>query len=144
MLDSGASYTCGRLCALLRCEGATPLATYGDDFYAGTPVLTRHSSGAGQAYYLASEPEPRFLDDFYARLLAEQHIQPVLETPSGVEATVRQTTRGPLLFVLNHQDAPAQVALPPSRRYRDLLHDTEITTALSLAAYDVAILAEIS
>lgn len=144
MLDSGASYTCGRLCALLRCEGATPLATYGDDFYAGTPVLTRHSSGAGQAYYLASEPEPRFLDDFYARLLAEQHIQPVLETPSGVEATVRQTTRGPLLFVLNHQDAPAQVALPPSRRYRDLLRDTEITAALALAAYDVAILAEIS
>ncbi len=144
MLDSGASYTCGRLCALLRCEGATPLATYGDDFYAGTPVLTRHSSGAGQAYNLASEPEPRFLDDFYARLLAEQHIQPVLETPSGVEATVRQTTRGPLLFVLNHQDAPAQVALPPSRRYRDLLHNTEITAALSLAAYDVAILAEIS
>lgn len=142
LVDGGESYTCSRLYALLRCEGAETLATYGEDFYAGTPVVTRHKFGAGQAYYLGSEPETRFLDDFYALLLSEQQIQPVLVTPQGVEATLRQTAQGPLLFVLNHQAAPVQVALPPDKRYRDLLRDTEVTEKLLLESYDVAILAE--
>jgi beta-galactosidase len=63
IVDDDESYTCSRLYALLRCEGAETLATYGEDFYAGTPVVTRHNFGAGQAYYLGSEPESRFLDD---------------------------------------------------------------------------------
>jgi beta-galactosidase len=140
--DSGETYTCGRLCAIVHCEGATTLATYGDDFYAGTPVLTRHAFGAGAAYYLASEPEPRFLDDFYRRILQEQQIHPVLTTPAGVEATLRVTEHGPLLFVLNHLHESVRVALPPDKRYRDLLHKQEITETLLLAANDVAILAE--
>lgn len=140
--DGGESYTCGHLCAIVHCEGAAPLATYGDDFYAGTPVLTRHAFGEGQAYYLGSEPEPRFLADFYERLLAEQQIQPLLDTPEGVEVTCRQTARGPLLFALNHQNVPAQVTLPEHRRYQDLLRDAEVAGTLQLAGYDVAILAE--
>lgn len=141
--DGSGTYTCGRLCALTHCEGASTLATYGDDFYAGTPVLTRHKFGAGQAYYLGSEPEPRFLSDFYARLLAEQKIQPILHTPEGIEATVRQTRRGTLLFVLNHLATRAQVILPEHKRYQNLLREEEVSQTLQLAGYDVAILAEI-
>ncbi len=144
LLDGGESYSCGHLCALIHCEGASVLATYGDDFYAGTPVVTRQQVGAGQAYYIGSEPEPRFLDDFYGRLLAEQHIQPVLATPQGVEATLRQTAQGPLLFLLNHQTTAVQVTLPATRRYRDLLRDAEATETLLLEGYDVAILAEVA
>jgi beta-galactosidase len=66
----------------------------------------------------------------------------VLETPQGVEATLRQTTQGTLLFVLNHQAAPVQVALPSSKRYRNLLRASEVTEKLLLEGYDVAILAE--
>ncbi|HLI70409.1 MAG TPA: beta-galactosidase [Ktedonobacteraceae bacterium] len=142
-VESGATYTCGHLCAITHCEGATVLANYGDDFYAGTPVVTRNRFGTGQAYYLGSEPEARFFDDFYELLLQEQQIQPVLSTPEGVEATVRQTVRGPLLFVLNHLATSAQVALPKDKRYHDLLRGREVTEAISLDGYDVAILAEI-
>lgn len=142
LLENGERYTCGHLCALIHCEGATPLATYGADFYAGTPVVTRHSFGTGQAYYLGSEPEPRFLDDFYDRLLMEQHVQPVLVTPQGVEATRRQTAQGPLLFLLNHLATPAQITLPEHRHYQNLLRDVEVRGALLLEGYDVAILAE--
>lgn len=142
IVDDGESYTCSRLYALLRCEGAETLATYGEDFYAGTPVVTRHNFGEGQAYYLGSEPEARFLDNFYTLVLSEQQILPVLETPQGVEATLRQTAQGTLLFVLNHQAAPVQVALPSSKRYRNLLRASEVTEKLLLEGYDVAILAE--
>lgn len=144
-------YTCGHLCSIIHCEGATALATYGDDFYAGTPVVTRHTPGTGRgadahrqgaAYYIGSEPEQRFLDDFYGQLLQEQHIQPVLATPEGVEATLRQTARGPVLFLLNHMATKAQVGLAEGKRYRDLLHDREVAVTLLLDGYDVAILAE--
>ncbi len=44
--------------------------------------------------------------------------------------------------MLNHQATPAQITLPPSKRYHDLLRDTEVTEKLLLEGYDVAILAE--
>jgi beta-galactosidase len=141
-VDGSETYRCGRLCAIVHCEGATALATYGDDFYAGTPVVTRHSFGDGAAYYIGSEPEPRFLEDLYHRLFMEQHIQPVLSTPEGVEATRRKTARGTILFLLNHLATPAKVVLPDEKQYYDLLHDQEVTASLPLEAYDVAILAE--
>jgi beta-galactosidase len=142
MQDGGEQYTCGHLCAIIHCEGATPLATYGTDFYAGTPAVTQHSYADGSAYYIASEPEPRFLEDFYARLVAEHHIQPVLVTPTGVEATLRHTAHGKVLFLLNHNATPAQIALPAYRRYRDLLHDDSVTHSITLEGHDVAVLEE--
>lgn len=144
LLDSGETYTCGHLCALIHCEGATVLAVYGDDFYAGTPVVTRQSVGAGQAYYIGSEPEPRFLEDFYGQLLLERRVQSVLSTPQGVEAVCRQTSQGALLFLLNHLATPAQVTLPANKRYHSLLRDVQVTEMLSLEGYDVAILVEIT
>jgi beta-galactosidase len=140
MADGSGTYTCGRLCDIIHCEGATPLATYGDDFYAGTPVLTENSFGQGKAYYIASDPEDRFLDDFYGRLLLRHQIEPLLETPTGVEATLRETEQRRLLFVLNHNAESQQVTLPSGRRYHDLLSDTDVSDGLDLRGYDVRIL----
>src|SRR6185503_14416204 len=66
MADGSASYACSRLCEIVRAETAEVLASYGDDFYAGTPVVTRNRFSAGHAYYVATDPEDRFLDDFAA------------------------------------------------------------------------------
>ncbi len=140
LCDGSGSYRCGHLCALIRLEGAEVLARYGRDFYAGTPALTRHRVGSGQAYYLGSEPEMAFLEAFYDRLLAEQGIEPLLRTPEGVEATLRCTARERLLFLLNHGTETAEVALPPGRVYRDLLQEREVCDTLRLEGYAVAIL----
>ena len=46
-------------------EGATALATYQNDFYAGMPALTVNKHGAGRVYYLAARPAgDAFLDAF--------------------------------------------------------------------------------
>lgn len=140
--DGSETYTCERLCAIIHCTGASVLATYGDDFYTGTPVVTANTFGDGRAYYIGSEPESRFLDDFYDRLLYEQHIEMVLSTPLEVEATRRHTTKGTILFLLNHLATPAQIVLQEGKHYHDLLHDREVTETYLLAGYDVAILAE--
>jgi beta-galactosidase len=141
MSDQSGTYACGRLSEIIHCEGAETLATYGSDFYAGRPVVTRNSFGKGAAYYIASEPEERFLNDFYTRLLEEQQIQPVLATPAGVEVTRRDTTQGPLLFLLNHNAEGVQITLPAEWRYHDLIADKTVSATLQLAARDVAILA---
>jgi beta-galactosidase len=142
LADGSGVYACGTLCAIVRSEGAETLATYGDHFYAGTPVLTRHRVEKGLAYYLASLPEQRFLDDFYQKLLAEQGIEPVLLVPSDVEVTCRQTARGPIYFLLNHSAGPQEVVLPAGKHYADLLHEAEVSERLTLAGYDVTVLRE--
>jgi beta-galactosidase len=141
MADGSGSYTCARLCDIIHSEGAHVYATYGDDFYAGTPAVTEHHFGRGWAYYLASDPEDGFLDTFYKRLLAAYAITPLLTTPPGVEVTLRQTERRDLLFILNHNPAEAPIVLPAGARYADLLSGQEITGSLTLAGYDVRILA---
>jgi beta-galactosidase len=141
MADGSGSYACARLCDIIHSEGAHVYATYGDDFYAGTPAVTEHRFGEGWAYYVASDPEDRFLDTFYQRLLAAYAITPLLTTPAGVEVTLRQTEQRDLLFILNHNPAEATIALPAGARYTNLLRGQETSGSLTLAGYDVCILA---
>jgi beta-galactosidase len=141
MADGSGNCTCARLCDIIHSEGARVYATYGDDFYAGTPAVTEHHYGDGWAYYLASDPEDAFLDTFYARLLAAYAIAPLLTTPPGVEVTLRQTERQDILFILNHNPVEATIVLSAGVRYADLLSAQEITGSLTLAGYDVCMLA---
>ncbi len=141
MADGSGSYTCGRLCDIVRPEGASVLATYGDDFYAGTPVVTSNRWGEGNAIYIASDPEARFLYELYGTILFQHDIQPVLFTPTDVEVAIRETATHRLLFVLNHSDTSQKIALWENEHYHELLSDTMVSGTLELAAYDVKILA---
>jgi beta-galactosidase len=141
MADGSGSYSCGRLCDIIHSESAQVLATYGEDFYAGTPALTANAHGSGQAYYIASDPEERFLDDFYGGILAEQGIAAPFDAPSGVELAFRETVERRLLFVLNHSADAQTVTLPAGQRYAELLSGAEVAGTLALPGYDVRILA---
>lgn len=90
------------LCDLLHPEGAKVLCTYEEDFYAGMPVLTKHEYGDGSAYYVAVRADAGFYREFAARICREAEASPVLSTPQGVEAIVRQKEDREYLFLLNH------------------------------------------
>ncbi|RUS28967.1 beta-galactosidase, partial [Jimgerdemannia flammicorona] len=81
LLDGLGTYKCSRLCEIIHCEGAESIANYGKEFYAGGPVVTKNMFGKGEAYYIATDPEDRFLDDFYGDILAELNIEPPLHVP---------------------------------------------------------------
>jgi len=140
MSDASATYACSRLCEIVHAETADVLATYAEDFYAGTPVLTRNRFGAGQAYYVATDPEDAFLDAFVDKLLAHHGIAAPLEAPPGVEVAVRERDGQRVLFVLNHTAETTHVPLPADASYRDLLRGMAVTGKLSLAPRDVRIL----
>jgi beta-galactosidase len=132
-------YKCGLLCDIVHAEGARVLATYGDDFYAGRPVVTENCFGEGKAYYIASDPEEPFLDAFLAKLCDDQGIQPALTTPAGVEATERVKDNAVFTFVLNHNAASRFVDLGPAAR-RELLSGEDLTGTVEVPARGVLIL----
>ena len=139
MTDGSGSYTCNRLADLLHAESAEVLATYGSDFYAGMPVVTRNAYGSGQAYYLASDADDAFLDHLYGEIAEHHALAPLLTMPEGVEISVRKTKQQSIIFVLNHNPQAVTVDLQ-ERRFRDLLSDETVSGSISLGAYDVKIL----
>lgn len=120
---------------ILHLEGATPLAVYAEDFYAGTPAVTVHRFGKGRAYYVASRNDPRFLDDLLGFLARDLHLTPIPSgsLPEGV--ILRQRTNGPetFAFLMNFRARPATAELPDGQ-----WTDAESGEAISGTRVDLA------
>lgn len=125
-LYRGVRYPARILCDLLHPEGACQVdeVGYESDFYRGCPVLTRNRFGKGRAYYVASSSSEDFYRRFLEDICKEAKVEPVLETPPGVEAASRVNERGTWIFLLNHTEQAQEVFLP--WRGADLLGDSEI------------------
>ncbi|MEU0243941.1 beta-galactosidase [Streptomyces sp. NPDC006235] len=91
-------------------RGAEPVATYGTDFYAGTPAVTRNRFGDGEAWYVATALDQPGADRIVRRILAcHDLLGPYADHPA-VETATRVTPQGtPLLFLLNHAPEPARL-----------------------------------
>ena len=127
--------------ALIHAEGAEVLATYGSDFYAGRPALTLNRYGKGQAYYMASRNEDRFLDDFYGKLAGDLGLLRALDTdlPKGVTAQLRTDGENKYVFVMNFNPEPATVKLNGAK-FEGIVSGKPVSGALELPAYGVEIL----
>ncbi len=137
--DLKGSYECGLLCDLLHTEGADVLAEYGTDFYKGMPVLTRHTFGQGEAWYVASDGEEAFIAGLLGHLCQQQHIEPVLDTPAGVEAGRRVKNGQAFLFLLNHNAEPATVELG-SLQVTNMLGDEPVASSIEVPGNGTIIL----
>jgi beta-galactosidase len=131
-------YKCSLLCDIIHSEGAEVLAVYGEDFYAGSPVLTRNRYGAGEAWYVASSPEASFLQGFLGALCSGCGIEPIPGKQPGVEVTLREKDGRSYLFVLNHNAEAVTVDLG-SVQGTDLLKDKAVAGKAELAGRDVMI-----
>jgi beta-galactosidase len=139
MNDGSGRFSCNRLADLLHADTAEVLATYGDDFYRGMPVVTRNTFGEGVAYYLGSDADDSFLDHFYGEIARQYEIIPTFNIPAGVEVTARHKDGQAILFVLNHNAVPAAVDLG-NGDFHDLLSGESVGGQFSLEGYDVRIL----
>jgi beta-galactosidase len=130
---------------IIHAEGAEVLATYGHDFYAGQPALTVNRFGQGEAYYLASRNEDRFLDDFYAGLQQKLGLKRALaaDLPQGVTAQLRTDGEREFIFLLNFKPEPQTVKLGQGR-FTSLLTGETIKGALELSGYGVQVLESVS
>jgi beta-galactosidase len=80
-------------------------------------------------------------DALFGMILHEAGLQPVMETPAGVEACLRLGTEAREVFILiNHENVPQTVELP--WQGRDHLSGETLST-LALEPYGVAVLTRI-
>ncbi|MGF0169558.1 beta-galactosidase [Streptomyces sp. Marseille-Q5077] len=91
-------------------RGAEVVGTYGADFYAGTPAVTRHAYGQGEGWYVATALDQPGVDRVVRRILARHDLLgPYADRPT-VETATRVAPDGtPLLFLLNHAPEPAHL-----------------------------------
>ncbi|WPD18251.1 beta-galactosidase [Thermaerobacter composti] len=127
---------------IIHLEGAQVLAEFAEDFYAGYPAITVHRYGRGQAVYVGTRPEDPVIAGLLKALTETAGVKPVLEVPSGVEATCRRTQAGrSYWFLLNHTEQTQRISLPRAHGvYRNLLTNEVVTDELVLAPRDVAVL----
>ena len=126
---------------VIQLQGAESLAQFEQDYFQGSPALTRHDFGTGQAYYLGTELSSTGMDWLMDLLIRKTDIQPVVANlPQGVEALRRASGRKSWLFLLNHTNQEQSIPLPTPGQ--DLLTGNSLQTTLSLPARGVAVIAE--
>lgn len=135
------SYTLRELCEIIHLRGAKALAAYGQDFYAGSPVLTENQFGKGTAYYVAARAEDGFQEDFYRMLVKKLGIRRALDTvlPEGVTASLRKGEQD-VVFVQNFTAAPQTVRLPHAMT--DVESGETISGDMTLAPWEIRTLLE--
>lgn len=140
-LGMSGSYASRDICSVISPGNARVLASYADDYFAGSPALTVNRHGRGEAYYLASRNEARFLADFYRALVSRLSLEKSLDAalPPGVTARYRTDGRRRYLFLMNFNGRPERVEIGPG--FTDLLSGKKAGPAARLDRFGVAILA---
>lgn len=133
-------YKATDLCSVIHAEGATVLASYVTDYFAGTPAVTVNRFGKGRAYYLASRNEARFLSRFYGAIQRDLALSPVIRAtlPPGVTAQAREAGRERIVFLMNFNNRAKRVRL--ATPYTDLLDRKRVNGTLTLDPYAVRFL----
>ena len=84
--------------------GAESVGSYGADFYAGTPAVTRNAFGAGHGWYVAAGLDQRGVSWVLRRVLARHDIELRYPEIHDLETALRVTPDGVrVLFLLNHR-----------------------------------------
>ncbi|MET9964776.1 beta-galactosidase [Streptomyces sp. NPDC006356] len=124
----------------VRLAGAEPVASYTSGPLRGVPAVTRNAHGTGVTWYLATLPDPQTLAALVDRIRAEAGVEAVRGTPEGVEAVLRRGPDADYLFLINHTDRPAHVAVAADAT--ELLTGRSVPGAVSVAAGETAVVRE--
>ena len=134
---NGNSYPCKLWSDIIHLTGAEVLGQYQEDYFAGSPAITRYRFDKGTSYYLGTALAGEGLAWLLERVCTDASVQPVLDAPSGVEVTSRSDGTRTWLFVLNHTNDAVQVMLPGQGT--DLISGSMVESLLHLGPCAVAI-----
>lgn len=124
-------------------EGAEVVGTYGADFYAGTPAVTRHrTAGGGQAWYVATALDDAGVSWVVRHAAGRHRLVGAYADVTDLELTVRERGGERTAFLLNH--ALVRVEVPAHASGTDLLTGRRIERGdvLRLEPTDVIVLRE--
>ncbi|WP_038911620.1 beta-galactosidase [Dickeya dadantii] len=132
-------YQARHLCELIHLEGATALASYCDDFYAGRPAVTVNRVGAGKAWYVTSRNDLAFQRDFFGAIIRELALPRALDIPLPPAVTAHRRTNGDdeFIFIENYSAQPQPIQLPAG--YSDMLTGLPLVDIV-LSAWDCRVI----
>lgn len=139
-LGLSGAFTAVDTCSVIHAEGAEVLATYADQYFAGSPALTVNAFGRGKAYYVAGRMEALFLSRFYGQFIAALGLERAIhaDLPPGVTAQLRTDGENRYVFLMNFNKSEATVNL--DGEYRDLLGGGTLAGNVTLERYGVRVL----
>ncbi len=89
-------------CDILEPDTADSLGEYTEDYYAEQSFLTVNKLGKGRVYYIGTEPEQEFIDDFFEDIVEDLAIQRLSTNNNEIELVRRRTEEADYIFALNH------------------------------------------
>ena len=132
-------FNCSLWSDIVHLETAQAIATIEQDYYAGSPAITRNKFGKGTAYYVGTVPDGNGMDWLLEQVCETANIKPVAQNaPKGVELLHRMNGSSSWLFMLNH--SRETVKIPLEKNGRDLLTDSQVNGWISLEPTGVAII----
>lgn len=135
-----AEYPAEILCDIMHLEGAESVSLYEEEFYRGTPVITKNQFGKGTAWYIGTRSNKAFYHKLLTGIFRENGIESVMQTPEGVEATVRENANGTFLFLLNHTNEEKDILMGDNCVEVITGRGIKVGESLRLNGKDVAIL----
>jgi beta-galactosidase len=137
--DDGKQFQCSFWGDVIHLKTAQAIATYEQDYYAGSSAIIRNQFGNGTAFYVGTLPDPDGMEWLLDQVCQTADIKPMaLHAPAGVEVVRRTNGKQTWLFVLNHLNEEVQV--PLEQQGYEMLSSTKLDKSLLLDPGDVAII----
>jgi beta-galactosidase len=128
-------------CDVLEPKGATVVARYTQDYYAGRPAITLNKIEQGRVMYVGTVGDAPLYRALVGWSLGLADVQPPPAVPEGIEVAERRQGDRRLLFVLNHTGRMQEVTLDGC--YVNLLDGSaSLEGTIALAPKDVLVLTE--
>ena len=131
-------YETSLMCDLIHPNKAKVLASYADEFYAGTAAITENDYGKGKAWYVGTKLGHQGLTQLFNHIVLETGVESLVCDSHKLEVTKRVTADGKkLYFVLNMSNEEREL---PNKfaDYEDILTGKKAKS--SMKGWDVQVL----
>lgn len=144
ILYAGNLYRIKDYCNIIEKTSAVVCGEYTEDFYAGTPALTKNNVEKGTTYYFAARTGVDFLRFFYKELITELQLENPLVNEPLTDVSVQSRTNGreTYHFLMNFSTNQQKIKL--NHPCIDVETKKSAGQTIVLAAYEVRVLVESS
>lgn len=124
-------------CDIIKPQEATVIGTYTNDFYAGTPAITKNSYENGMAYYVGARIDDKGMEYIYQEIWKEIGITPK-QLPEGIQRHVRSNEEDTFEFYFNYTNEVKNVIGLPEGT--NIITGEKISQELTMKPYDVTVM----